>query len=373
MSDPIQEGLAKINLAEGVFYNPYMELCRDISSLAVAACNDAGDLVLCDGMSASGIRGIRYKLENKNIARTVFVEMDEKACELIKENLKLNGLGPDRLDIEVINDDLNHILYRGRNKFNFVELDPFGSPVPFIRAALLNLRASRTGYLSVTATDTAVLCGAQVKACKIHYGSQPLDNYFCHETALRILISHIARVASPLEIGITPVFSLSKRHYFKIILKVEKGAKHALDSVSQQGFISFCPACFKIGISYHPFLEKNCKCGSQVQWAGPLWLGKIWEAEALRIMQEENQKRNYKNKSEINHLLNTIYSESEIPVPFYYDIHKIADKLRAQIPSFDVVQKKLEENGYKASRTHFNLHAIKTDADAEEIISIIKK
>jgi len=371
----IQEGLAKINLQEGIFYNPHMELCRDLSSLVVAACQDAGDLTLCDGMSATGIRGIRYKLENKNVAKIVFVDMEEKSCSLINENLKLNNLGPERLDIEVVNDDFNHVLYRGGNKFNFVEIDPFGSPVPFIRSAILNMRASHTGYLSITATDTAVLCGAQPKACRLHYGSQPLDNYFCHETALRILISYIARVASPLEMGVTPVFSLSKRHYLKVILKVEKGSKPALQSVSQQGFISFCPSCFKVNIVYEPFLEKECKCdsNSKIQWAGPLWLGKLWDSTTLKIMSEENQKRNYKNKSEINHLLNTIISEAEIPVPFYYDIHKIADKLRLQIPSFDSIIKKLEERGYKTSRTHFNNHAIKTDADAEEVINAIKE
>jgi len=376
MSDPIQpiqEGLAKINLQEGIFYNTHMELCRDISSLAVSACNDAGDLVICDGMSATGIRGIRYKLENRNVARVVFVEMDEKADNLIKENLKLNGLGPDRLDIGIVSDDFNHVLYRGRDKFNFVEIDPFGSPVPFIRAALLNLRASHIGYLSVTATDTAVLCGAQPKACRIHYGSQPLDNYFCHENAVRILVSHIVRVASPLEVGITPIFSFSKRHYFKLLLKVEKGAKPAFQSVSQQGFISFCPACFKIRIVFDPFLEKNCKCGSQIQWAGPLWLGRLWDRDVLKIMQEENQKRNYKNKSEINHLLNTIMSEAEIPVPFYYDLHKIADKLKLQIPPYVSVIRKLEDKGYKTSRTHFNMHALKTDADAEDVISAMKQ
>ena len=369
----IEEGLAKINLQDEIFYNPHMELCRDISSLAVAACNDAGDLVLCDGMSASGIRGIRYKLENRNISRLVLVEMDGTACQMIRENLELNHMGPERLDLEVANDDLNHILYTGRNKFNFIELDPFGSPVPFIRAALLNLRASRTGYLSVTATDTAVLCGAQTKACKLNYGSHPLDNYFCHETALRILISHIARVASPLELSVAPVFSFSKRHYLKTILKVEKGAKPALQSISQQGFISFCPSCFKIGIAYDPFLERVCKCGSKVQWAGPLWLGRLWDKATLKTMSEENQKRAYRRKNEINNLLNIITAESEIPVPFYYDIHKMADKMKAQIPPFDSITSRLEAKGYKFSKTHFNHHAIKTDATAEDVISAIKQ
>ena len=367
----ITEGNARIKSAEGTFYNPHMELCRDVSSLAIAACNEAGPLIICDGMSATGIRGIRYKLENNNVSKVVFVEMDAESCGLAKENI-LNNLGTEDGSTEIVNGDLNPVLYRGENKFNFVELDPFGSPVPFIRAALLNLRASKIGYLSVTATDTAVLCGAQTKACKIHYGSQPLDNSFCHETATRILISHIASVASPLELGITPIFSLSKRHYFKVILKVEKGADKALKSVLQQGFISSCPDCFTIRTAHNPFLEKTCSCGSQVQWAGPVWLGDLWDKKALNIMSDENQIRNYKNKSGINHLLNTISLEAAIPVPFYYNIHKIADKLRLQIPPFESIMRKLEEKSYHATRTHFNNHAIKTDASAEEVINALK-
>jgi tRNA (guanine26-N2/guanine27-N2)-dimethyltransferase len=165
------------------------------------------------------------------------------------------------------------------------------------------------------------------------------------------------------------------RHYFKTILKVEKGSDPALQSYSQQGFISFCPSCFRVGIKYEPFLEKSCKCesSSNVQWAGPLWLGKLWDPAALKTMSDENQKRDYKNKSKINHLLNMIIAESEIPVPFYFDIHKMADKLKSEIPPFESITRKLEEKGYKASRTHFNPHAIKTDADAEDVVDAIKR
>jgi tRNA (guanine26-N2/guanine27-N2)-dimethyltransferase len=169
------------------------------------------------------------------------------------------------------------------------------------------------------------------------------------------------------------VFPFSKRHYFKTILKIEKGAKPALQSISQQGFISFCPNCFKIGIAYDPFLEKVCKCGSKVQWAGPLWLGRLWDKAALKTMSEENQKREYNRKTEINNLLNIITAESEIPVPFYYDIHKMADKMKSQIPPFDSITSRLEAKGYKFSKTHFNQHAIKTDATAEDVISAIKQ
>ena len=51
-------------------------------------------------------------------------------------------------------------------KFGFVDLDPFGTPAPFIDAAI----RSSGKYLGVTATDTAPLCGAHLKAGIRRYG-----------------------------------------------------------------------------------------------------------------------------------------------------------------------------------------------------------
>ena len=64
----IKEGLAKIQMPAGVFFNPHMQLCRDIFSLSIGALPEK-KLSLCDCFAASGARGIRYKLENKNISK----------------------------------------------------------------------------------------------------------------------------------------------------------------------------------------------------------------------------------------------------------------------------------------------------------------
>jgi len=56
----VKEGAASISLSGGVFYNPEMELCRDVSSLAIGAIGaGGGKLHILDAMCASGIRGIR--------------------------------------------------------------------------------------------------------------------------------------------------------------------------------------------------------------------------------------------------------------------------------------------------------------------------
>jgi tRNA (guanine26-N2/guanine27-N2)-dimethyltransferase len=365
MVPSIREGNVTVNLAEGVFYNPNMEFSRDISSLAISSIPER--LAICDGMSASGIRGIRYIKENSNVEDITFVDMDKAAVDYVKENLQLNGV-----KAEVVEDDINHFLYRGGKRFNFVELDPFGSPVPFTRSALLNLRASKTGYLSVTATDTAVLCGANPKACQIYYNSRPLHNSVCHEAGIRILLSHIARIASPLRLGIEPVISLSKRHYMKVIVKVKKDAKSAFDSVKKLGFVSFCPQCFTTRTETGPFLGKICSfCGHQTDWGGPMWISNLHSSENLGRMLAENKNRAYSNRLELSRTIQLMQQEDSFP-PFYFDIHAIVDRIKLSPPKFDTVIDALVSKGYSVGRTHFSVTSIKTDAPASEVVAAIK-
>ncbi len=69
----IEEGTTKIEFPEyekvssdaPVFYNPHMELNRDISILALQTYQKehGKDINICDLFGGSGIRGIRYKNE----------------------------------------------------------------------------------------------------------------------------------------------------------------------------------------------------------------------------------------------------------------------------------------------------------------------
>ena len=204
----ISEGLAKIAGAENVFYNPHMEFCRDISSLAVGAIG--GKISICDSFCASGIRGIRYKLENSNVESVSFVDLSKNACALAKKNLKL-----DKVKGKVANEDVRRFFLD--NEFDFVELDPFGTPAPYLHYAFNSFRSKKIGYVSATATDVAVLCGAHSEACLKVYQSHPVDNEFCHENGVRILVGKMAREAADSELGIEPIISFSHRHYMKVI------------------------------------------------------------------------------------------------------------------------------------------------------------
>jgi tRNA (guanine26-N2/guanine27-N2)-dimethyltransferase len=278
---------------------------------------------------------------------------------------------------KVVEDDINHHLYRGGEKFNFIELDPFGSPVPFIRSALLNLRASKHGFLSVTATDTAVLCGAHQKACIINYSARPMHTYFCHEAAVRILAGHVVQVAAAMHLGIRPLFLLSKRHYVKGVFEVKKSASAAFDSMGQLGYVSFCLKCLAIKTMNKPFLSSRCvECGAGEDgstaplWGGPMWLGELHDSGVLKRMQQANSERQYRNRVEIANTLLLMRQEMGMPM-FYYDIHSVADHFRAMPKPFDRIVAALQDKGFTVSRTHFNNLAIKTDAPAKDVAEAI--
>lgn len=83
--------------------------------------------------------------------------------------------------------------------FDFLDLDPFGSPVEFLDTALRSVR--RNGVLAVTATDTGVLCGAYRNACLRKYLAEPIRGPLCHEAGLRILIGTVVRYAAKYDLG----------------------------------------------------------------------------------------------------------------------------------------------------------------------------
>jgi len=66
---------------------------------------------------------------------TTCADVDPDAVELAAENLAANDL-----DGETVHRDVNALLYE--NVFDVVDLDPYGTPIPFADAALARTRAT---------------------------------------------------------------------------------------------------------------------------------------------------------------------------------------------------------------------------------------
>src|SRR3989344_383600 len=206
MKTIIEEGLAKINIENKkivsknmeVFYNPIMSLNRDISVLLLNSL-DKKNMQIADPLAASGIRGIRFLKElNKNKIRKIYInDIDKNAVKSIKENLKLNKIkNKNNEKIIIINEDANLFLLKSTG-FDYIDIDPFGTPNPFLDAACKRL--AREGIMAVTATDTSALAGTYPQACIRKYWAVPKKDAIMHETGLRILIRKIQLVGAQYE------------------------------------------------------------------------------------------------------------------------------------------------------------------------------
>jgi tRNA (guanine26-N2/guanine27-N2)-dimethyltransferase len=355
------EGRARISASGGVFYNPKMAKLRDISVLFVKAAVE-GNAKLLDCTAASGVRGIRYALE-AGVKDATLIDINADAARAARANAKANGL-----KLRVLNESIQEFANtRGDEAFDVIDLDPFGTPVPYVND-LLKLSKDGTLFM-ITATDTATLCGAEEKACVKLYGSRPSHNELCHEAGVRILLNYVAREAAQFNFGIEPALSIADMHYMRVFVFLRRSAEKAFRSVSSSGFGASCPNChnFSIARGIVPQVETKCgNCGKKMNAFGPLWLGGLHDKEIVSKMLKLG--KGY--SPEAVRLLENV--NGELDVPFFYDLSKITEHLRmSSVPMGRVVDDLAKR--HSVSRTHFSPNCIKTDAGVGEIIASAKK
>lgn len=358
-----------------VFYNPAMELNRDMAVLALRAYQRriGKDISICEPLTGCGIRGVRFATEVQGVRKVIVNDINLEAARLAEFNVKHNKLSNRVL---VMNEDANLLLSRyaaPRKRFSYIDIDPFGSPVPYLDAALRALRNG--GLLALTATDMAPLCGVHPQACVRKYGGKPLRTEYCHELAVRLLTGCLTMMAAKHDIGVDVVFSHSTDHYIRVYAVTRYGAKQADNSARMMGYVLHCFACFHREPSkgLTPFLERKCaECGSMLSVAGPLWLGKMLDETFCGLMEKEVDGRGLKQEKRILKLLSIARNEAEAPLT-YYVIDKICDKLNLRIPPLIEIIDELKRAGFQASATHFNSRGVRTEASAEVVKGIVIK
>lgn len=360
------EGKAKILASQGkisrqleIFYNPVMKLNRDISILLLNSIL-ATNLRIADPLAGSGIRSIRFllELEKDKINSISINDADTAAVNAIRKNLALNRLRKKK-SIIISKTDASLFLLKSTG-FDYIDVDPFGSPNPFLDAAAR--RIARNGVLAVTATDTAPLAGTYPYACRRKYWSEPLRNEVMHEVALRILIRKVQLIAAQYEKALLPLLSYSRDHYYRVFFRAEK-RKTACDTIlAQHKYFYYCQNC-----STQTTSEKNVSkcptCKKPTLVAGPLWAGPLHDKDLT--------KRMLKNApDDIKHFITSLNAEAQHNLVGFYDLHTLSEKIKKHIPPTKLAIKKLREKGYIASGTHFSAHAVKTNAPPKEILKI---
>lgn len=342
MKKIVEEGSVKIKIADEskvskklpVFYNPVMKFNRDISILLLN-CVDDKALQIALPLAGSGVRGLRFLKElKKGKIKTLYMnDYKDDFYDVMKENFVLNDLS--NSDVMLSNEEAN-LFMLNNSGFDYIDIDPFGTPNPFLDSAMR--RISREGILAVTATDTSALAGTYENACKRKYWALPLRNELQHEVGLRILIRKVQLVAAQYEKALTPLVSYSKDHYMRVFFRCEK-AKSKVDVI----------------LKNHGYFKD----------AGPMWLGSLQDKFLLKKM--------IKAGDDSQAFLRLLMDEEHVGVVGFYDIHILCKKNKLKIPRFEALSDKLKSEGYKFSRTHFSRTGFRINIEEKMLVEIIRQ
>ncbi|MFW5953328.1 MAG: tRNA (guanine(10)-N(2))-dimethyltransferase [Candidatus Natronoplasma sp.] len=325
---------------DGVFYNPSMEKSRDIFVSFLRSWAD-GKIRFLDGMAASGIRGIRAAKETP-ISEVTINDVSEDAEDLIKRNVESNSISA-----TITNESVEKHLLENRYQYDYIDIDPFGTPVPYYPIAARCV--SHQGVVGVTSTDTAVLCGTYPKTCLRRYSSHPINNWCRHENGLRILLAYCASEAARYNRWIKPLLSYFEGHHFRTYLQIGEGKKKADQCIEKVNKIHFYEGGWK---------RDNLNSDRTY---GPFWTGELFSGDVLKRMERMGG---------LDEKLLSLWKKESNFHPFFYDTNEISSILKIAPPPIEEIEEKLEEKGFKISRTHFSPTGIKTNASYKELKDI---
>jgi len=327
------------------FYNPSMAVCRDVTTLVLSQWLPPRATVL-DGLAATGVLGIRTALESGREPQVTWNDKNPRAVALIRENARRNGVPG-----EIREQDLRAVL--ASQRFGYVDVDPFGPPTPFVDAAIQ--QTWRGSGLGITATDVAPLAGTYPRTCWRRYGARSMRTPCGAETALRIFLGYLVRVAATHERGLQPLAAFAAEHFVRAIVAVDPRASAADASLAQLGFVRFEGARFHVSDS-----------PPNGPHAGPLWLGPLADAPLLAAVLSHTEAAHAPVR-----ILEAMRTEASLP-PFFYENHAMAQTLGGDPAPVSSWIDALRADGFAASRTYFTANAVRTDAPWDEVVPIYR-
>ena len=353
---------ADAGVGSDVFFNPVQELNRDLTVAVLRAVRD-GELddhggadrtpSYLDATAATGIRGVRAAAEGWD---ATCCDVDADAVALCRANFERNDL-----DGTAVHRNANALMHE--EQFDAVDLDPFGTPIPFADAAF----RSAGRLLCVTATDTAPLCGAHFESGVRHYSTVPRNTEYHAEMGLRVLLSAMVRTAARYDLAATPVLSHATKHYARTYLRLDSGARAADALIGELGHVDHCEHCLYRETTQDLIadpLERCPRCGEGTQTAGPIWLARTCDPEFTGAVRERVTDE-MGTAEDARDLCETL--AAELDEPTHYDQHRLCKRWGVGASAMDEFLDELRGAGYEASRTHYGGTTFKTDADVDEM------
>ncbi len=377
--DHYSENKSQPTTALPVFYNPRMTVNRDLSVLFLSAHQEQSKVkLLCEPLAGSGIRAMRYLKECSGDFNSVLFDVNPVAVDIATQNLKLNGI-EDRAEVKRGDARILLLTESREKRFDFVDVDPFGTPAPFLNSAMQSL-SPRQGLLALTATDMPVLCGIFPRVAQRKYGGYSIKAPFLHEIAVRLLIGLAYHVAGMNDQSVTPLVSLSADHYVRVWLKVKADRTTSNQQADDIGFITYCPACMEARMFSSTMdsaevveVHRDTGCTGRLRVAGPLWIGELYDQNLLTTAENLLNEQEFIFNRRTPRILDKMIGEAEMTNHMYVDIHALCDLHSFIPPRLSDIVEKLSEQGHNACRTHFKPTAIRTEASVREIARIIEE
>ncbi|NAL77264.1 tRNA (guanine(10)-N(2))-dimethyltransferase [Nitrososphaera sp. AFS] len=357
------------------FFNPVARLNRDISILVYKTfiTNIKSDRrTFGDPFGGVGARSLRVAVEIPEIEhifvndRNIFaINAARKAATINLVSEKCGFTSED-----VVSFLANHS--SGKNgKFTVVDLDPFGSPAGYVDCVLRAV--VKGGLVSITATDTAVLCGVHPNVCMRKYYGRSLHSTYSRETALRILISLISLTAARLDLVVHPIFVHLNHHYIRVYLTVAVSRSGANSINRKIGYLRDCTRCGDRNATYEIGRNDRCElCGNSYRFGGKLWSADLFDKDFVRkmICVLDSEGDTVGRVRQLRRTLSTCLDELD-DIPFYFQSDEIASKLSTNPRSLQDIIERLHSSGYRASRSSLDSNGFKTNAPINQILDLL--
>jgi tRNA (guanine26-N2/guanine27-N2)-dimethyltransferase len=342
------------------FFNPAARVNRDVS-VAIAA--ETRPTSFLDALAGVGARGVRIANEVSGV-RATLVEFNRVSLAIARKNVARNHLAT-RCDL--VHQECNAFLFSrfGRpERFTAVDVDPFGTPAPYALGALT--AASDEAIVSVTATDTATLCGVYPVVAERRYGVRLVKTESPHETAIRALLGFFARVGGMVDIGVRPVAAHSTLHYLRVYFRVARGASASDASIRQLGYVSTCTSCHERYATRDP--SPACpRCGAKSMSVGPIWTGPLVDERVVEGATGHCERSGWDRASAV---LGSLKGLDRYP-PFAFSLEALTSREGISSVKFARIVDCLSRVGKSAMRQPFG-SGLKTDASYSEVRSAVK-
>ncbi|KAH0481901.1 MAG: hypothetical protein KVP17_000417 [Porospora cf. gigantea B] len=447
----VTEGKATIQSIENddgtikeVFYNPAQVFNRDLSLLVLKSFADTRQaeieqkhqktlkkrtaaavesvtpqwqgLKIIEPLAASGLRSIRYALElGDDVQYCVANDLDGRAARHALHNVNSNGVHE---KVFVTLADANALLFsqfrclskdqpdprtcdlESLPRPDVIDVDPYGSVVPFLDSAVRAVADG--GLLCLTSTDMPVLGANCPEVSFYKYGGNALKAKWLHEMSLRLVLLATQQCANRAGRHMEPLVSLSVDFYCRVFVRIVDSKVKCKLSASRTAFVLQCTQCpafhtipfgrhepkgdgsftdahgqpsgsFKVG--RWPDISSSCEqCGGRYSMGGPFYSGplhsKPFVTALLQLCKTPPATMQLAMTRKIQGTLSAILGEQEAPL--FFHLPSLCHFAKLTQMKTEVFRAGLRSLGYASSYFHRDPQAIKTTAPTGVVMAVLR-